>query len=338
MSTASAAYVPRLDDPSPTHSARVLALQVSANYIVSSSVDYSVRVWSKRDRVLALPPLFGHPKATIKAVEISEELGLVFGGDHRGNIVAWRLSDGERLLVHPAHSDIVLALALDKTTLASTSRDQSAKVWQIQIEMPELCILQLQHNLLGHNQAVLAVQLSSHSIYTSSGNKDLRIWDRLSGTLLKSLECLASAASFQVRHDATGTQLIGAYTDGMVRVYDLDKGVEVACLEGHTGPVCSVKLVDAGLAGSTSEYPRIASASYDGTIRLWARQQGSQFSWEIVDILSFSDAVISPVPTLPQARSTIQEGKNVYRAADIAVCGHYLYCCGEGSHIVVWHL
>jgi WD40 repeat protein len=148
-------------------------LQVSANYIVSSSVDYSVRVWSKRDGVLAFPPLFGHPEATIKAVEISEELGLVFGGDHRGNIVAWRLSDGERLLVHPAHSDIILALALDKTTLASTSRDQSAKVWQIQIKMPELCILQLQHNLLGYNQAVLAVQLSGHSIYTSSRNKDL---------------------------------------------------------------------------------------------------------------------------------------------------------------------
>jgi WD40 repeat protein len=121
----------------------------------------------------------------------------------------------------------------------------------------------------------------------------------------------------------------------MVRVYDLDKGIELACLEGHTGLVCSVKLVDAGLAGSTSEYLRIASASYDGTVRLWAQQQGSLFSCEIVNILSFSDVVISPVPALPQAQSTIQEGKNVYRAADIAVCGRYLYCCGEGSHIVV---
>jgi WD40 repeat protein len=94
-----AAYLPSLDQPNSIHAAPILALRVSANYIVSGSADHLVRVWLKSSGDLALPPLRSYPEASVKTVEVSEHLRLVFSGNGKGEITAWRLSDGERLLV-----------------------------------------------------------------------------------------------------------------------------------------------------------------------------------------------------------------------------------------------
>jgi F-box and WD-40 domain protein 1/11 len=100
------------------HTARIYALQQSARYVVSGSADGSVRIWPKTDTHPALPPLHGDPQAAIVTVEVSEELDIVVGGDSRGNITVWRLSDGTHLQTQSAHDDTVLALALDKQLLS----------------------------------------------------------------------------------------------------------------------------------------------------------------------------------------------------------------------------
>jgi WD40 repeat protein len=350
-----ASFLPSLDKPDSTHAASVLALRVSLNYVVSASRDYLVRVWCKSNGDLALPPLRGSPEATVKSVEIVEELGLVFGGDTKGIIFAWQLSDGEGIIVQPAHDDVVLSLVVDGRSLVSTSRDQCAKVWALEgIENAQLPRLLLQHTLRGHSMAVLAAKLSNHCIYTSSGDKSIRIWDKNSGKLLRTLEGVASMAQFQIRVDTAGTrQLVGACTDTKVRIYNIETGAELACLEGHINVVCSVQLLepDQSDAGPL----RIASASYDGTVRLWTLPQPTLTSWECVRTLSFSDAVVTPRPVLPQtpiqdthdlvreeeARKGIlarQGEKHINRALDMQVSGSYLYCCGEGAHIVAWRL
>lgn len=68
------------------HMGQIYALRVSARYLVSGSIDTTVRVWSKESGDLALPPLHGDIKAAFRAVEISEELDIVLGGDTKGNI------------------------------------------------------------------------------------------------------------------------------------------------------------------------------------------------------------------------------------------------------------
>ncbi|KAF1956341.1 WD40 repeat-like protein [Byssothecium circinans] len=290
-------YLPSLNEPNSAHTAPILALRVSANYVVSSSADRSVRIWSKSNGGLALPPLHGESKAAVvKSIEISEGLGLVFGGDSKGNIVAWRLSDGGLAFTQPAHGDFVLALAMDKTTLASASRDHDVKVWEVEISGTGRYSLQPRHILQGHTMPVLAVQLLEHFIYTASGDKSIRIWNRDSGRLVQTLELHASVAQFQVRKSAAGTQLAGACTDGMVRLYDVDKGDELACLKGHTGVVRSLQFTEARGPNSFFGHAWIASASYDGTIRVWARQQEGSLSWECLYNFSFSDAVVAPLP------------------------------------------
>jgi WD40 repeat protein len=350
-----AAFLPSLDKPNDSHNAPVLAIRISANYIVSGSADHFLRVWFKSSGNLALPPLYSNPEATVVAVEISEELDLVFGGDAKGNIVIWQLSDGARLLVEPAHNDHVLSLALDQRTLASTSRDQSAKVWELaDLGSSQSVRLQLQHTLQGHGMAVLAVRLSSCCIYTASGDKSIRIWDKHSGSLLRTLPEMASMAQFHVTEKrAAGTeQLVGACTDGIIRLYDMDTGEELACLEGHTNVVCSVQVVQSDLADAA--HLRIASASYDGTIRLWTLLQEIPFSWECLCTLSFSDVIVMPrsfpSQALPMGSNVAQEIERkkrmlgakketkVQRAFDMQVSGSYLYCCGESAQIIVWRL
>lgn len=352
--SAPAAFLPSRDKPTKTHAAPVLALRVSTNYVVSGSADCSVRVWLKNSSDLALPPLGSYPEAAFKSVEISEELGLVFGGSRNGNIIVWRLSDGERVLLEPAHSDAVLSLTIDARTLVSTSRDQCAKTWELPTTgSVETARLQLRHTLQGHSMPVLAARLSHHRIYTTSADKSCRIWDKHSGSLLRILQGFASVAHFEIIADTAGVeQLVTAGTDGRVRIYNTETGVERASLEGHTNVVCSIQLLDP--ARTTSGHLRIASASYDGTIRIWRLPQPALDSGECVKTLSFSDAVLTPRAFPPptgnhqdnpergervrRLNATRQEEVQINRAMAMQVSDGYLYCCGEGAHVVAWCL
>jgi WD40 repeat protein len=143
--------------------------------------------------------------------------------------------------------------------------------------------------------AVLAVQLSNSRIYTSSGDKSVRIWDTHSGKLIHKLEGLTSIARFQVKEDASDAErLIGACTDGTVRLYNTETGAELACLKGHTNVVSSVEFLDPDVADTG--HIGVASASYDGTVRLWTILEEPIFSWKCVSEFSFSDVVVTPRP------------------------------------------
>lgn len=236
------AYLPTVEELQHAHTKRILSIQLSTNYIASASVDSSVRIRSKSPPRLALSPLLNPTGAAFKAVALSENLDIVAGGVMLGNIIIWRLSNGEQLHLQPAHHDAILALALAGTTLVSACRDQTSMVWEVGLPSAQPFHLQLQHTLRGHSMAVLAVQICHDQIYTSAGDKSVRIWDKQSGNLVKVLETSASMAQFQVWAKSTNLQSLGACTDDIVRVFDVEALRELACLRGHTGVVCSVDI------------------------------------------------------------------------------------------------
>ena len=65
-----------------------------------------------------------------------------------------------------------------------------------------------------------------------------------------------------------GKHLVCGATDGTVRLWDVDTGMEVRRFEGHTGPVHGVAISpDADL---------IVTGGEDATIRLWDRRTGKE--------------------------------------------------------------
>lgn len=328
------AYLPTRDHQSAAHTKPIYAISASANYIVSSSADGSIRVWSKERGDLALDPLLGScPGAGSRAIVLSEELDVVVGSDSKGNINVWRLSDGQHLQTQQAHQDGVLALTLEATTLVSTSRDQSAIVWELTTGHDTQHSLQRRHTLQGLTAAVLAAYLSHDCIFASSGDKTLWIWNRRSGDLIKTIRMGASIAHLEVIENTGSRQVIAACTDSTIRLYDVEEEVELACLYGHTNVVRSVCVLRAKEGNNLPRHIQIASASYDGTVRVWSVQQEPPFAYQCLYQLSFSDAVRTPLPFFDK-----QTARTTLRIVDMLVDNTCLYRCGEGAEVICWSL
>src|SRR5262249_26685104 len=75
-----------------------------------------------------------------------------------------------------------------------------------------------------------------------------------------------------VNVDHAGARAVSGSSDGTVRLWDLQRGIELAVLEGHTGYVRGVALLPDGR--------RIVSCSNDGTVRLWDLESRSQL-WKL---------------------------------------------------------
>ncbi|KAH7077827.1 WD40-repeat-containing domain protein [Paraphoma chrysanthemicola] len=330
-------YLPQAKDSSSAHTKQVYCLRATPDYIASGSSDGSIRVWSTKSQSLALPPLTSPGSTCFVSVEISRELDLVFGGDTKGNVVIWRLSDGEHVHTQRVHEDSLLALALDAKTLVATSRDKTASVWQIAQTSSGQIEMELQQTLRGHEMAVLAANVLQDRIYTSTGDKTLRIWNRQSGVLMKSIKMKASMAQFELVSDLAGPSILGGCSDGTIRLYSPNTEEELACIVGHTNVVRHVSVI---AEDDTPKSLRFVSASYDGTIRIWIVHQEQTVSWDCTEILSFSDAVVTSLPSDQRAVDRdMAEGKPmVNRIMDMQVEGGRIYCCGEASEIIVWSL
>ncbi|KAH7088382.1 WD40-repeat-containing domain protein [Paraphoma chrysanthemicola] len=330
-------YLPPAEDSNSAHTKQVYCLRTTPDYVASGSLDGSIRVWSTKSQSLALPPLTSPESTCFVAVDISLELDLVFGGDSRGKVVIWRLSDGSHVHTQRVHEDKIGALSLDAATLVATSRDKTASVWQIAQSSSGQTAMELQQTLRGHEMAVLAANISQDRIYTSAGDKTLRIWSRQSGELIKSIKMKASMTQFELVGGLAGPSILGGCSDGTIRIYSTNNEEELACIEGHTNVVTHISII---AEENTPKSLKFVSASYDGTVRIWIVQQDQTVSWACIKSLSFTDAVVTSLPLDQRAVDRdMAEGKPmVNRIMDMQIEGGRIYCCGEASEIVVWSL
>jgi WD40 repeat protein len=73
---------------------------------------------------------------------------------------------------------------------------------------------------------------------------------------------IKDANAYCAAFSSDGKRIVsGNITDGVVRVWDAESGKELRKYEGHTDRVYSVAFFPDG--------QRIASASKDGTVRIW---------------------------------------------------------------------
>jgi len=178
-----------------------------------------------------------------------------------------------------------LAISPDGRIALSGSFDQSIIVWEIDTGAARAV-------LRFHNGAVnAAAALPDGRFVTGGEDGRIAVWQVGIATPAQIFEAhKGPVAGLAVSHD--GHSIASASWDGSAIVRQLESGAERR-LEGHLGNVNAVSFLGDG---------RVVSAGYDGTLRIWPRDDGA--------------AVIVQLPTPLNAVVATRDGEIVTAGAD----------------------
>jgi WD40 repeat protein len=112
------------------------------------------------------------------------------------------------------------------------------------------------HTLRGHQGTVCSIALGRGSLYSSSSDKTIKIWDLGKNLCIQTLE---EHKNWVLSVALSDGELFSGSADGTIKIWDLEKNLSIQTLEGHKGSVYSVAL---GLG-------QLFSGSYDDTIKIW---------------------------------------------------------------------
>lgn len=230
-------------------------------------------VTEKPKVILSALPAPVHP---IHAVVFAPNQAEVYVG--RGNqILAFEVASGKflRSIVAPdlkeqaaAHRSLVESLAIspDGKWLASGSF-QEVCLW----EMPAG---HLKHRLSGfaHNVVALAFAPQGNLLACGGGapteDGELKIFDPVSGSLIREIAHAHSDTVYGVSFSADGSKLASCGADKFIKVHEVATGRHLRSFEGHTHHVLDV--------GWKADGKLLASAGADSTIKVWDFETGEQ--------------------------------------------------------------
>jgi WD40 repeat protein len=122
----------------------------------------------------------------------------------------------------------------------------------------------LTKSMAGHGGPILSLAVAPDGLTAYSGGQDktIRVWSLAEGTLLRTLIGPTPVTSLAIAVDRT--TLFSGAPDGTIRWLDAADGRERLLLRGHTAAV-----TDLAVLANSSGGLRFASASEDGTARIW---------------------------------------------------------------------
>lgn len=242
---------------------------VDENRAVSSSRDYTLRIWNLQREVLPRV-LWGHEGEVLGVLAVDSRRAVSWSADRTVRI--WDLEEGREERALRGHEGAVTACALDVDAglLVSGSEDTAVRVW-------DLSSGDLLREFRGHTAPItcLAV-LGRDRIVSGSQDRTLRVWSLqgdeapqiLEGHSLGVLGCAVSP---------DGAILASYSQDGTLRLWSLVPAWDASELGDSISksfpvrPLASLTGHEGTVLGCTffSEGDRLVSCSADRTVRIW---------------------------------------------------------------------
>jgi WD40 repeat protein len=199
------------------------------------------------------------PKDAVFAVTFSPDGKLLAAGgaDHVARV--WSVDENKLAGELRGHTDWVLGVSFsaDGKFLVTSGADRTARVWEVGTWKPALKLDQMEPvngAAFGPNAELVAAAVAGPT------DRMIRLRRRDNGQLARAID-LGVPGPLGVLWAPAGNRLYVPLTDKTVRVYDPGNGGHLATLSGHADWVYAAAL--------TADGGKLASASADGTVKLW---------------------------------------------------------------------
>ncbi|KAF5387001.1 hypothetical protein D9615_001570 [Tricholomella constricta] len=169
--------------PSNAHTSTIYCLQLytyssGLQVLFTGSRDRTVREWNLTtgliERVIS-----GVHSGSVLSICIHGGYLASAGSDKR--VVIWDLEKNKLYKQLSDHSDSVLCVRFDDERLVSCSKDHTVRTYSFPDLTPQFV-------LRAHRAAVNAVSISKNLIASGSGDKSIKVWDALTGKLLRTFD------------------------------------------------------------------------------------------------------------------------------------------------------
>lgn len=218
--------------------------------------DRTVRLWDAATGRLSA--VLAGPETEVMQVLFSPQGDRVVSCEtYPSNVLRlWNTSNGQLLGVLRGHTNEIISIAFssDGSRIATAAFDRTVRLWNGHDA-------ELLATLAGHKGWVLSAAFRSDGerVVSASQDRTVRVWDVTSGSEIAVLHGHTSACRAQ--YAADDATIVARADDGSVRLWDAAGAERDARLSGHTSFVYDVAV--------HPDSRRAASASWDGTVRLW---------------------------------------------------------------------
>jgi WD40 repeat protein len=262
------------------HTAPILgaALSPDATRALSACIDNSVRLWDVASgrHLQQMSHQFNvaqhvafSPTSQARVAFGPQGQALSGGGD--GTMKLWNLESGERAGNFTFNSDprfaasVVVAYNEQTGLVATSGYNQPIRLWDLETGKVVRTI-----PIIGNVYHNVCFSADGKRLAACSDSRP-RIYDVQTGEELLQIE---GVAVLSLAFSPDGKRLVtgGDWGDHTVRVWDAKTGKELRKYEGHGGSVGCVAFFPDG--------QRIASASYDGTARIWGAPRAANLLGE----------------------------------------------------------